>query len=957
MYLVTQVIILLLTTYLSHAGYGIPAPSNDQYGQSDVQAPAYVPPYLKNQRYSGGTKTGYYGTKTGYTGAKTGYSGAKTGYSGSKTGYSGTKTGYSGTKSGYGTKSRYSETKCEPACKNAGICVDTNTCECPANFHGKYCEFEKKPCLSYPPLPMNSARKCSSELCTITCIEGHKFIDGSTVANMRCMDGQWQPTRADFTTIPDCMPECNPPCENGGVCLAVNMCECPSEFRGPQCQYSVSACDIRKLAFNGAYDCFGDSESSSCILTCPAGSTFSSPAAELYSCKYSTGIFEPQPIPHCVFPEVVVITPGSHRHNSTYTYYSETSSESHGHQEIISQSHTHHSMGGSSLSTIEEQTTHGMHGSHSTYGTGRPIVVIQDRTPKGGTCLTWAGVHYKTFDGKIYSFQSPCQHILVRDAKEHQYSVEIKHGVCKNTAVCPSELTVYLDDKFYVLSVGEDGSVVFRNTKRLIPIPASLPGIRVAMPSDYVVVNLDAVGVTIKWDTNNVILVEGSVVQWNNTEDVCDSQPTETSVCASKSDDDMTKAQHFCATIFSKDKFRKCSKVMDVTLLLEACAWDYCACTTSLTMKCPEGKIYKACGPDSQPSCAFPLVSAQTTNSSCVEGCFCPEGLLLEGGKCVPKTECPCRLRNKSFKPGSTIKKDCNTCTCEGGAWTCTQIACGARCGAVGDPHYYTFDGLRYDFMGRCTYTMLQTDNVTVEAMNLSPYKGEGKPSCTKAVNIIYDGASVHMKQGGFILVNGKEVSTLPVMAGDIRIRAASSMFIIVQLPNKVDLWWDGNTRVFIDVPAEFQGKTKGLCGTFNLNQKDDFLTPENDIEQSALAFANKWKTREMCTDIDTKEPEHPCKANIENKAVAEKYCSKLKSKVFEACHWYVDVEAYYEACVYDMCACAGDVSRCLCPVLGDYAMACAKAGVLIQWRYNVHECEMHPSTIKTSNDLRNFEQ
>ncbi|CAH0701554.1 unnamed protein product [Spodoptera exigua] len=373
-------------------------------------------------------------------------------------------------------------------------------------------------------------------------------------------------------------------------------------------------------------------------------------------------------------------------------------------------------------------------------------------------------------------------------------------------------------------------------------------------------------------------------------------------------------------------------------------------------MKCPEGKIYKACGPDSQPSCAFPLMSAQTTNSSCVEGCFCPEGLLLEGGKCVPKTECPCRLRNKSFKPGSTIKKDCNTCTCEGGAWTCTQIACGARCGAMGDPHYYTFDGLRYDFMGRCTYTMLQTDNVTVEvenvacsgaiteAMNLSPYKGEGKPSCTKAVNIIYDGASVHMKQGGFVLVNGKEVSTLPVMAGDIRIRAASSMFIIVQLPNKVDLWWDGNTRVFIDVPAEFQGKTKGLCGTFNLNQKDDFLTPENDIEQSALAFANKWKTREMCTDIDTKEPEHPCKANIENKAVAEKYCSKLKSKVFEACHWYVDVEAYYEACVYDMCACAGDVSRCLCPVLGDYAMACAKAGVLIQWRYNVHECELQCS-------------
>lgn len=88
----------------------------------------------------------------------------------------------------------------------------------------------------------------------------------------------------------------------------------------------------------------------------------------------------------------------------TYTYYSETSSQSHGHQEMTSQSQTHRSMGGSSHSSIEDQTTHGMHGSLSSYGTGRPIVVIQDRTPKGGTCLTWAGVHYKTFDGKIYRY-------------------------------------------------------------------------------------------------------------------------------------------------------------------------------------------------------------------------------------------------------------------------------------------------------------------------------------------------------------------------------------------------------------------------------------------------------------------------------------------------------------------------------------------------------------------------
>ncbi|XP_026747695.1 hemocytin-like [Trichoplusia ni] len=1052
MYLVTQALILLLAIYFSNAGYGIPAPSPSyQYGQSDVQAPEYVPPYLKNQRYGsnryGGTKSAYSGTKTAPSGTKTAYSGTKSAYGRSPAGSPGTKNAYSGTKSKYSeTKTWYSNTgnapnyyefhnsanqpfmpKCEPACKNMGICVDTNMCQCPANFHGKFCEFEKKPCLSYPPLPMNSRRTCSSETCTITCMEGHKFIDGSTVANMRCMDGQWQPTRADFSTIPDCEPECSPPCTNGGVCLAVNTCECPADYRGPQCQYSVSVCDIRKLAFNGAYNCAGDSESSSCALSCPPGATYSSPPAALYTCRYDTGVFQPQPIPNCVFPEIVVITPGSHTYNSTYTY-TEYTSESHGRRRISSESQsgmTESTHGTHSVHSIEDLQSHGL-GRRTDHGTGGPItVVVQDLTPKGGTCLTWAGVHYKTFDGKIYSFQSPCQHILVRDANDHKYSVEVKHGDCQNKNLCPSELTVYLEDKFYVLSIGEDGSVLFRNTKRLIPIPAALPGVRVSMPSDYVVIHLDAVGVTMKWDTNDVILVEGSVLLWNSTEglcgtldgnpendfrtrdrtiaktktamasswqvnkigDVCDSVPTETSACSSEAADDVKKAQQFCANIFSKEKFRKCSEVMDVTLLLEACQWDYCACSTTMTaeecacstvavyakeclrhgvtemkdwrdadtcpMKCPEGKIYNSCGSDSQASCAFPLVAAKSDNSSCVEGCYCPEGLLLEAGRCVPKAECPCRLRNKSFKPGASIRKDCNTCTCESGEWTCTKVPCGARCGAVGDPHYTTFDGMRYDFMGHCTYTMLQADNITIEvenvacsgaiteAMDLSPYKGAGKPSCTKAVTLYYAGANVHMKQGGFILVNGKEVSALPVLVGDVRIRAASSMFVIVQLPNKVDLWWDGNTRVFIDVPANFQGKTKGLCGTFNLNQKDDFLTPENDVEQSALAFANKWKTREFCTDVETVEPEHPCKANIENKEAAEKYCSKLKGKVFEECHWYVDVEPYYEACVYDMCACGGDAARCLCPVLGHYAMDCAARGVTLQWRYHVQECEL----------------
>jgi hypothetical protein len=75
----------------------------------------------------------------------------------------------------------------------------------------------------------------------------------------------------------------------------------------------------------------------------------------------------------------------------------------------------------------------------------------------------------------------------------------------------------------------------------------------------------------------------------------------------------------------------------------------------------------------------------------------------------------------------------------------------------------------------------------------------------------------------------------------------------------------------------------QGLCGTFNQNQNDDFLTPEGDIEQDVVAFANKWKTHEVCEDVPEGEtPSHPCDVNAHNRAIAEKHCSKLKGLLFE---------------------------------------------------------------------------
>lgn len=93
-----------------------------------------------------------------------------------------------------------------------------------------------------------------------------------------------------------------------------------------------------------------------------------------------------------------------------------------------------------------------------------------------------------------------------------------------------------------------------------------------------------------------------------------------------------------------------------------------------LAMKCTGGRIYKACGPaKGQPGCGA-TVEINDENEPCVEGCFCPEGTVLHNDKCITKDKCPCKLRGKTFQPGQSVPKECNTCICNQGQWVCTQV-------------------------------------------------------------------------------------------------------------------------------------------------------------------------------------------------------------------------------------------------------------------------------------------
>ncbi|XP_055854171.1 hemocytin [Episyrphus balteatus] len=449
---------------------------------------------------------------------------------------------------------------------------------------------------------------------------------------------------------------------------------------------------------------------------------------------------------------------------------------------------------------------------------------------------------------------------------------------------------------------------------------------------------------------------------------------------------DRLKAIEVCEQLLENSKLTECVKPFNMNALMKSCVNDYCNCANkdhpemcncdSVAMlakecefrgiklehgwrdlqicpiQCSFGRIYQPCGPNLEPTCGSDVIP---NKDKCNEGCFCPEGTVQYKDSCISPELCPCTMRNKEFKAGSTITKDCNTCSCENGVWKCTDENCGARCSAVGDPHYTTFDGKKFDFMGKCSYYMLKTDNITVEAENV-PCDGAisdnpaanslETPSCTKSLTIISDinGVKTTIKLGQNLVthVNDKEVLKFPKITGNdqILIRQASSTFITVDFTDGISVWWDGQNQVYIDAPPSLREKTSGLCGTFNSKTQDDFLTPEGDIETAVEPFANKWRTKDTCDDQTVDEPgPHPCTANPHMREVAEKHCAWLTDDIFLDCQWSVEPETYYENCIYDTCACKEDPSKCFCPILSAYATECTRQGIKTGWRYTVKEC------------------
>lgn len=181
-------------------------------------------------------------------------------------------------------------------------------------------------------------------------------------------------------------------------------------------------------------------------------------------------------------------------------------------------------------------------------------------------------------------------------------------------------------------------------------------------------------------------------------------------------------------------------------------------------LTCPENSHYLSCGNACPATCSDRTAPSRCKNT-CAEVCQCDPGYLFSGEKCVPQESCNCTYKGVTYRAGEEFWADENCqsrCRCDNrlGRTVCVKSSCKAKtkcivangvrgchattystCIAYGDPHYLTFDGTKYDFMGSCVYQLV---GVCSKNPALTPFlvtvendiRGNKAVSFTKAVTL-----------------------------------------------------------------------------------------------------------------------------------------------------------------------------------------------------------------------------
>ncbi|XP_072194945.1 mucin-6 [Excalfactoria chinensis] len=616
------------------------------------------------------------------------------------------------------------------------------------------------------------------------------------------------------------------------------------------------------------------------------------------------------------------------------------------------------------------------------------------------SCSTWGGGHFSTFDKYQYDFTGTCNYIFatVCDESSPDFNIQFRRGLDKKIAriiieLGPSVITVE-KDSISVRSVGVIKLPYASNGIQIAPYGRSVRLVAKLMEMELVVMwnNEDYLMVlTEKKYMGKTCGMCGNYDGYELNDFVSEGKLLDTYKFAAlqKMDDpsEICLSEEITIPAIPHKKYAViCSQLLNLVSptcsvpkdgFVTRCQLDMqdcsepgqknCTCSTLSEYsrqcamshqvvfnwrtenfcsvgKCSANQIYEECGSPCIKTCSNPEYSC---SSHCTYGCFCPEGTVLDdisnNRTCVHLEQCPCTLNGETYAPGDTMKAACRTCKCTMGQWNCKELPCPGRCSLEGGSFVTTFDSRSYRFHGVCTYILMKSSSLPHNGTLMAIYEKSGYSHSETSLNaIIYlstkDKIVISQNE---LLTDDDELKRLPYKSGDITIFKQSSMFIQMHTEFGLELIVQTSPvfQAYVKVSSQFQGRTLGLCGNYNGDTTDDFMTSMDITEGTASLFVDSWRAGN-CLPAMERETD-PCALSQLNKISAETHCSILTKKgtVFEKCHAVVNPTPFYKRCVYQACN-YEETFPYICSALGSYARTCSSMGLILEnWRNSMDNC------------------
>uniref|UniRef100_A0A803XUQ3 Otogelin like n=1 Tax=Meleagris gallopavo TaxID=9103 RepID=A0A803XUQ3_MELGA len=598
---------------------------------------------------------------------------------------------------------------------------------------------------------------------------------------------------------------------------------------------------------------------------------------------------------------------------------------------------------------------------------------------RDGICKSWGQYHFETFDGIYYYFPGNCSYIFAKDCgtAEPHYTVWVHNSPHCHGSVysCQRSISLFFSNQEEITISGHE---VRKEGNRLM-LPQTVGNVFFERLADYILVKT-TFGFSLAWDGNSGIYIKLTEDHHGKPCGLCgnfNGDKYDDLILSTKLKIIMLvqKLTNCCLLIFlnAQDIFFKCQIFLQFPFLschesidpysyISSCMNDLCrvdddetycravteyarACShagspvrdwrddfPACTEKCEDSFVHRDCISCCPPTCTFEK-DCLGSNLYCLDGCYCPDGLIMENGTCISVSNCPCIYHGTAFPVGTKIEQECSNCVCTGGIWNCTDHDCPAECSVTGNSHFTTFDGRHFTFLGICQYILVKGTgkNKFTITLQKAPCGHNFDHACIESITLVLeDDVSKQVT-----LTRYGQVQTGPNQ-GAIEIQNISSLFVQLKTTFGLKILFakDGE-RIYVQVDINWKTRTLGLCGTYNGNLRDDFLSPAGMIEGTPQLHANAWKVSSACSVPINVPVVDPCNVNQQNIGYAS-HCDIINEEVFAPCHAYISPGLYYQLCRFDACKCG---SSCMCNSLAHYAYVCGKHGISVDFRSHISYC------------------